>query len=176
MSVVNRGCMQHPSIPSPYPMMQQPQYPGVQYQQFMPGFFPPSYIPYSQNPGGVQSFVDSRASSSIQGLYTSDPTLVTTSAPSVQEKGYQNEVSGNYFSQVLVLKGQLLSWVSYYSKQDFGLRLGRYDLYKMCVVNLLMLHLNTSIGFYAEKETNIVFSELLFFSVVLVQRCISYPS
>lgn len=88
---VNRGCMQHPSIPSPYPMMQQPQYPGVQYQQFVPGFFPPSYIPYSQNPGGVQSFVDSRASSSIQGLYTSDPTLVSTSAPSVQEKGYQNE-------------------------------------------------------------------------------------
>lgn len=154
--------MQHPSIPSPYPMMQQPQYPGVQYQQFVPGFFPPSYIPYSQNPGGVQPFVDSRASSSIQGLYTSEPTLVSTSAPSVQEKGYRNEVSGHYFSHILVLKGRLLFWVSYFSKQDFGLRLGRYDLYKMCVVNML-LFLNTSIGFYAEKETNNVFWIVIFF-------------
>ncbi|XP_062575406.1 roquin-1-like isoform X1 [Saccostrea cucullata] len=85
---VNRGCVQHPSIPSPYPMMQQPQYPGVQYQQFVPGYFPPGYMPYTQNPGGIPPYMDSH--SGVQGpveVYLNDQTATSTSSSIAQDMG-----------------------------------------------------------------------------------------
>ncbi|XP_056011395.1 roquin-2-like [Ostrea edulis] len=92
---VNRG-IQHPSIPSPYPMMQRPQFPGVQYQQFVPGYFPPGYVPYTQNPGGVQSYMDTHSGPppqgpSTMGMYSNEPSMMSASALSVQDVGSRNE-------------------------------------------------------------------------------------
>lgn len=86
-----RGCMQHSTIPPPYPVMQQPQYPGVQYQQFVPGFFPSGYVPYSQSPGGVQLYMDSRGTVPA-GVYPSESaTIMSSASPSLQDKGLRNE-------------------------------------------------------------------------------------
>lgn len=114
-----RGCMQHSTIPPPYPVMQQPQYPGVQYQQFVPGFFPSGYVPYSQSPGGVQLYMDSRGTVPA-GVYPSESaTIMSSASPSLQDKGPRNEVSDRDFSPLLTPVTKFEFMVSFCSKKDF---------------------------------------------------------
>lgn len=73
-------------------------------------------MPYTQNPGGVQSYMDTHSGPppqgpSTMGMYSNEPSMMSASALSVQDVGSRNEVSEG--KGILLSVGKVERWVSW---------------------------------------------------------------